>query len=905
MHSTAVLLAMTAVALMFVPGPVRAQNAAGASPFLSEEQFLSENDEVIVAVSLRDDVILSDGMIGYLIENDILLPFEQMMFLLEFPIQIAADGRTASGWFLDPTRLFTLDSAAGQVTSEGRPLSFDPDALRVVEGELYVPARLLSAWFPLDFIVNLRALSVSVEPREALAIDDRIARSDRKFGVTYRFRSVLPELPTPYSPATIPAVSADLAVGYRSNRDVFGTYSIRASGDLLYNNGELFVIGDEDELLDARIRLGRYNPRGGLLGRLDATEYAIGDIASPALPLITGAVSGRGIRVQRRPVGFVGSFDTVDIEGPIELNYEVELYRNDILINAQNPESATYLFEDVELLNGPNEIRLEFYGPQGQRRTETRFYQVGGTRARKGQLLYDVALAQLGETVIGVDPFDEDYPDDGIAGSVRLDYGLTNNLSASAGVSYIPIEDTDETRVYGTAGLQTQLGRFAVNANTAVDDTGGIAASLGVGTRVDNVSLTARQEVYFNDFLSNRSLLDDDFDNDLEDDRDLVSFSSVDAVAAFPKALEWGYVSANTGADVAVFENGDVEYGFDAGATLSARRFSTGGDIFYRGGDTTERLDGRGRFNLRFSDYQLRGSLDYRAIPDAKLRNASLRLSRTFDEGYVAALGYSHDFDPDRQTAFASLTRDFGTFTAGIFGSHSTGDNFEDETSVFLTLSFSTFTDPKTLRPRFNSQRFGRRGAVRASVYVDENQNGRRDPGERPLPDVEVRTINGELQRTGADGETLIMTPTDAWIDVAIGSDSLNDPLLRPATVGYAVLPRPGVVSEVALPVIVTADVEGVVAMVRGEETVPLTNVEIQVVRADRPEEIVANALTAFDGYYFIDGVPTGTYLLRIEPGQAERLGIAGGAVRPLAIEADSDLLTDQDFTVTRGETNP
>lgn len=872
--------------------------AAGASAeliapivTLNEQDFFTEDGEVILFINLRGELLLSDGVIAYVDGADLYLPFEQSMFLVQFPIRVAEDNRRADGWFIREHRRFSLDASSGEVVADGRTLRFDPARLRVLDGELYAPLRLLTQWLPLDFEINLRALELQITPRERIAIDEQIIRQNRAFGSTFRAVSQFAERPTPYRLFGVPAVGVNLSGSFRSGQSdqTLGAYTLRADGDLLWSNAALVAFGDDRGITDARIRLGRRNPRGGLLGPLDATVVEFGDVAGVAAALITASSAGRGVRIARRPSGFTGALDTIVLEGPIEPGYEVELYRNDILIAAQSPSDTQYRFEDVLLIGGRNELRLEFYGPQGQRRTETEQFLAGGAQARTGQLLYDAAIAQPGATVFGIRQLNSDASDAPLSASARFDYGLNPRTALTGGAFYTPVND-GAARGYLTGGLRTTVDLVFVTVDAALDSKGGVALGAGLSYTEDRFTVTARQQAYFNDFRSNRT--------QTTGQRQL-SYATGADVTAFSRDLVPGaFVTGSVGGDLNIFDNGDTTFGLDASLNVSARQLFFSTDLSFADLGDNGQISGSTRANVRLDEFQFRASTNYELSPVSELQNASVQIGRTVGDAYDVNLGYAHDLIADASNVSASVTKAFDAVTVGVLANHRRSNETADETAVFITLSLNTFTDQETGKTFFANNATGGRSAIAAHVFLDENQDGVRALDEPLLPDVTVRAA-GQIAVTDDHGRALIVDRgSNRWIDVTLDPESLGDPAFRPAVAGYAVLPRAGVSATVDLPVVATADVEGFVRLRRGETLSPLAGITVQVV--DDAGAVVASGDTAFDGLFFIDGIAVGRYALRIDPEQARRLGIDQAPERDLRLRRGDDIAIDQNFELQR-----
>jgi hypothetical protein len=88
-------------------------------------------------------------------------------------------------------------------------------------------------------------------------------------------------------------------------------------------------------------------------------------------------------------------FDRITLEGNLPLGWEVELYRNEVLLEFQSASAdGRYRFEDVSLLFGVNVLRLIFYGPQGQQREEVRQVRVDTDQISAGEFRYRIAANQ-------------------------------------------------------------------------------------------------------------------------------------------------------------------------------------------------------------------------------------------------------------------------------------------------------------------------------------------------------------------------------------------------------------------------------------------------------------------------------------------------------------------------------
>ena len=774
---------------------------------------------------------------------------------------------------------------------------------------------------------------MTINPRELIPVDDRIKRAKKGFGRTYQFRSRLPRHYELYKFAQIPSTETELTAGYTSGHDslFFSNGTVRAYGDILMMNGELFVTGKHDKVTNARIYLGRSDPDGGLLGPLNATRYALGDVSATAVPLVSHSMAGRGLRVSSRPKSYVAEFDRITIEGDLPDGYDVELYRNSILIDAQRRgegQAGRYRFSNVQLFRGTNNIRVEFYGPQGQRRTETRAYNVGGARVSVGKVYYDVSAHEAGRSVFGFDDRKERYPDGRFGGAARFDYGYSRDISLTGGIVAAPVPrrkrrggttvaDDDEYRYYATTGLRTQYDGVAIVADSAFDHTGGAALGLGAQMAVDHWNLSFRQEGFFNDFRSDASAHSlDDPDDQIDRTRHFKeSETRIDARRAF--LVDPGmHFALGLGGTYTKFRKDD-QWSIQKSLDVSAGLVSAGNTLSYNGGSKYDAsdLEGSARLNLRLIDkVSFRGSVSYGIGGDRSgVHSFSVGLSTllpletNFSTGYARNLAYGLN-EYDNENFYASLRRDFGWATLGLLGSYSRHQDpdIEDGATIALTASFSTFTDPKTFKTDVTSERIARQGAIRVAAFHDKNNNGVRDAGETNVRDAKILIAGARKPYYTGDGNKKIAKAakvrSGGWMDLAIMKGGLPAGDLSPGNKGAAVLPRPGVVTEVALPVSSTADIEGAVYLGRGDNERAMPNVTVQVVRVgpDGKGQVVAEAATEFDGVFAIATVPVGTYNLRIDPEQAKRIGIERPVVGDIELKSETGVIEGLKISLNR-----
>jgi hypothetical protein len=110
------------------------------------------------------------------------------------------------------------------------------------------------------------------------------------------------------------------------------------------------------------------------------------------------------------------------------------------------------------------------------------------------------------------------------------------------------------------------------------------------------------------------------------------------------------------------------------------------------------------------------------------------------------------------------------------------------------------------------------------------------------------------------------------------------------------VLPRPGSVVKLDFPIYETGEVDGAVEMERGGQRVPLPGIRLQVV--DSSGKVVSQALSGYDGSFFVQGVRLGSYTLRADPEQLGRLHLAAVPPQAIALTHDNPAATAGTITL-------
>jgi hypothetical protein len=860
----------------------------------SSLQFVQRPDEEILILQFQlDRYILSDGITGYLTKNGTLLSLQEVASALEFGISVDPATGQASGWTTDESRIFALDLYRRDVVVNGKRESVDLSRVELHEDGIYVDALLLSKWIPADLIVNLSRLTVKVSPREKLPIQTRLERetAQSKLNRSDKFRPSYPRARSSYALLDWPFVDASSSL-YQRSAQLGGRearYSGYVSGDFLFLSTTLYLAGmNGDSLTDARLTMGRHNPEGKLLGPLNAQSIELGDLFTPQLSLACNSQPGRGLEINSFPLSRPSEYDRTTLRGELPPNWEVELYRNDVLLDVQSASSdGQYEFVDVPLLYGSNVFRLVFYGPQGQKREEVKSAFVGSGMIRSGEGHYRISATQQDKYIIRDRSF---YTNSELIGDGRFiaeyELGISHNVSVSTGGASIPFEGGRKN--FANLGLRASLlgtfSRLDISRNLG----GGTALLLAAQTDLFGKDVYA-EHVQFVDYESERFKRSGDPIKNSERLRinGSIPFWPVKRISF---GLD-GYIEQR--------QSGQNRYELNNRISIHSHGFSVSnnlrGSLIQGGGiDRIRRVDGQFLLSGQFRKLTLRSQISYDPPPNQKFKLLSLSADYRFSAEFNSKLIINRDLILQKWTDYTvGFNRTFEEFIIGLEGRYENEDNY----SLRLTLSFSLGWQRQSHHPVLSSHRMGNSGAASVRVYLDKNFNGQFDENDQPLEGVRLRYSGRTSSPTDTRGVTFMTgLSCHRTTGITLELGTLEDPFWFPVNEGLEIIPRPGKTIQLDFPVVETGEIDGTVFLQRGTSTIEASNVVVQLL--DYSRKILQEVKTSFDGFYLFTNVPPGLYIVRISEEQMKRLKLKQIADNRVRINKSGQIISNQDFTI-------
>ncbi|HET6329776.1 MAG TPA: carboxypeptidase-like regulatory domain-containing protein [Holophagaceae bacterium] len=854
-------------------GPVSAPSAAATGAAIPPGDFSNRSDDELLLFEVRlQGATLSDTFPGYPSKDGVLVPLGELCRMLGLAITTDPLTGKANGFFITEKRTFSLDAGSNTVVIEARSQPLDRSKIEIHPDDIYVDTRLIAAWLPLDLKVDKLGARITITPREPLPnqVQANRMRGRGAFGGLRADNHHYIQVEDPYRWAEAPMVDETLRVSSTpapngSGRNTIAQSTTFATGDFLKLSASVFAYADSQGGRSVLATLGRRNPEGGMLGFLDATEFEFGEVFDPGLATVAQATSGTGLFITNFPLNSDIFGDKKTLRGNLPPGWQVELYQNGALIGFQSSRAdGLYEFREIPLIHGWNDFRLVFYGPEGQRREETEHLDNSVPLVPKGGFRYRLQAEDLHGGL-------------GNRGYLLGQYGLTDKLSAFAAAASMDLS-TGQTRHYGQAGIQGRWNFLSAQATATRAAEGGTAEELAIGTRLsDSVSLNLKRAELQSGFISdvfrpNFGLVKNRTDLDLSG----VAPSLSHPLLTLGATVRRDELVAGGNTLLLSPRIGTSYGGWFLMNTLNYQRTSL------PAGDTSSSF-GNMLVSRFFGSYALRGEGTYAITPVRHLQNLAVYLDTTRLRPWAIQAGVLRVMDTGETKLLASATKSVGRVGVGLESSWSSRSGWTAAVSLRVGLS----REPR--RGNWSSDAMGvaAYGALSARAFLDQNGNGRMDPGEKPLPGVSA-FVNGVARPETSNTEGILYQhsiPGDIRAKVLVNPSTLPDPMMQPVGEGFTFIPRAGHTTLLDLPVIQTGDVNGTVYLKSPGVTQPLPGVTVELVDGDG--QVAASARSAYDGYYELQNFRPGSYRLRIKPEDIQRRHLADAPVRVLDLTGD------------------
>ncbi len=818
-----------------------------------------ESPELFLLDFEADGYVLAESLPAYASGDTYLIDFVLFLEAVEFPIERA--DQLWSGWFRSEDRQFSWRIDSGVVKMTGR----DDEQLEYREwlddlDGTYVSVEALERWFNLELDVDPRLQSLTMTSGEPLPFQIWRERTLAK----YRHRSgqridADVVVADQYHWATMPLFNLNTHVTTRKQgdtRDSTGSMSLVMGMDLLkhsvvYTGSRAYSRQSQSNSTDSVNRL--------TIERAAATQdeplfagvnrYIFGDIYQANANLVIDSLTGRGFSIDRYPQGRTGNLGYVTIAGDAPPGWEVELYRNGTLIDfATVGADGRYFFPDQETPFGENTFVAKLFGPQGQTREDRQIFWGGGVELAKGDYDFSISHIDFDQTMLDGAPDNVDGLTASYATDFRYARALTGGLQLGAAFTRTGLGSRDRDGTFTDTDYVTLFGRLKLGPGVLIGETVnqvdyGEAWSLEylAGLYGQTISIAHRA---FNDYESPATVHRNDLD----------SVNELSVYGSFGRDTPNGYTLQFRHRELA---NGFSDFRIFNRLGLSLGPVNLSNDLEHLVSISPTTTNGRLRLASRIKRVSLRAQLDYQLTGDRPFKQVSATMNWDMTRRLNNNLTITKNLANDKLLHFTNLlsvsVRDYNlTF--------SVSSDLDDAWSVGAGFNIAFGYDLRRREFVTDNSGLAQTGRATMNLYMDDNNNGIRDPGEPAVPWAKYREQETLRQSPGA--LPLRALPSFRPVQIETRHFKFDDPFLVPRAQAYELRTHAGSDVSLDVAVLMTGDIEGRIFVGSADHAVAARGVVVSL--RDERGYVIAKARSEFDGYYSFNSVPGGYYEVRV-----------------------------------------
>ena len=835
-------------------------------------QIVQRPDDDLLLFSLNlGRVMLLDVLLTYedLETGQYFVPLSDFVDALEFPISVHPTNGTASGWFMDERRTFSLNLSTGIATIAGKEHTLPPSEIEHHEDGIYVSLKQIQEWFPITADIDFGQLAIVIKSLEPLPIEVRLARDKKREKIRKATRNKRKEYPLDNikAPAfTYPLINTNTQFTFEKKDNI--EKPLTASATTLISgiiagqdtNISLNKSTASDDGVNIRASIGLKNLNNTLFGVL-GREYKLGDINTRTIPLLTKSASGRGLYYSTMPLNSSSAQSgTIELRGELPVGYQVDVMRNGQLLGfiEEPDENGEYIF-NLNVFPGLNTFELVFYGPQGQKETREERHYIPTNPIQKGRFGFKTALIQDSTSLFADRSTGTDDDEGKYRVTAEAQYGLSDKSSLYTALVDTSIEGTRQR--YGLLRYSRSFKGIRADFSYAHSSESGQSASI----RFQSIFRGIRWQIqhdYFNGFASEETL-NAGLAGELEHSSNLRLSGLLPLVKNIPFSFNLDRLSNI---------EGTTRISWQGRITKNINKIRTTTELKQQIETNRDRkTDITFQIGSRYNNVSLRGGITYELEPLSVLKNVSLnadwhinnrsslrlglRRSGAVNPVHTISLGGSHSFDPIK------------------IGFNMSYDN-NDELRALLSSSFSLGKNPYKTSPFMRSKRMAETAMFAPRVFFDKNNNAIFDENDEWMKDVKFSgpRINRTAQ-TNKDGYVLLagITPYERGT-FQVNTSSLSDPFMRPKTSPQDYILRPGQVVKKDYPIVLVGETDGDIKLIRQGTKLPAQSIAVQII-SPTEQTIISTGKSEYDGFIWIQDIPMGDYIARINPEQIKELG--------------------------------
>jgi hypothetical protein len=802
---------------------------------------------------------------------------EDLFNTLSIPCIPAKNGNNITGFIETESRNYSINFETKQIIIGNKTINCKNGLVKEMDA-LYMESSLFAEAFGITLTFNYRALTI-------------ILKSDFELPIFKQLR--IEKLRTNISKIKGEVV-ADTIIKRDYHFAKFGSVDWAAASYQTWNGptNHQLSLGVGTELLggEANASVNYYsqykfdNRQLNYLWRWIDNDQSfikqaqVGKISNQTISFINAPVVGATVRNTPTTIRKASGYYTINEY--TEPNWSVELYINNVMVDyTKSDASGLYSFK-VPIVYGYTTLKLKFYGPLGEERTDERTMNVPYTIMPAGEFEYGVSGGVLEDTLSSR------------FGKAEFNYGVNRILTVGGGMEYLSSIANSPYIPYAKITLQP-FSKMTINGEYAY------------GVRARGL---------LNFYFRRDALLVIDYSKYAEGQHATLFNAPEERKIKLSIPLRVKKLAGFARLDYTQMVYKSFNYN-QANMMLSAyyQQFSTNSATMI---NWLGNLSSYATTDLALSyrtktGYTIRPSAQYN-IGDGKLINCKMTVEKyiprgNFSVSYERNVLYSDNF------INVNFKYDLPFARTNLSVSRSGGNTITSE-SIQGSLAFGGGNG--YVHTSNNSS--VSKGGLLLYPFLDLNNNGKFDRGEHMVKITNVSIMGGKVLFN--DKDSIVRIPDlNAFTNylVEFQDNDLENIAWRFKKKVYQVMIDPNQFKRINIPVVPVGEVSGMAYLNKDNILKGLRRILIKFYRRDNDKliaktlseadafsasRLVAQTLSESDGYIYYIGLEPGEYYARVDAEQLRNLKmVSSPEVIPIKIEqtVNGDIVSGMDFILS------
>ncbi|AGY54763.1 Sporulation Domain-Containing Protein [Bacteroidales bacterium CF] len=823
-------------------------------------QESADYEEIIVSFSVPR---IGGADVSALVKDETLyLCINDVFNFLKIKYNTDSGFNSFSGFFITEEATYNIDRTKNQILYLKKEFTLKEGDMIRTETGLYLKSNYFGEIFGLDCIFNFRALSVTLNTKIELPIIREMRQEQMRKSINQIKGVVEADTLIKRKYPILNFGNADWTLN--STQESSGAVNSR----LALNIGAIVAGGETDIMLNYEtdspfsLKQQYYQWRYANNDFKAFTQVILGKIQSESISTLTSPVVGG--KITNTPTTYRRSFGTYTLSDVTEPGWMVELYVNNVLVDYKKADASGFYTFDVPLIYGSTDVKLQFYGPWGEERSQEKSIEIPFNFLPKGRFEYDISAGMVEDSTRS------------LFSRANFDYGIARFMTLGGGVEYLSSLDSLKYIPFAKASIKIAPNLLLSGVYNYGTNFSGILnwkLKSNLQFEFNYIKYDKRQTAISTNYTEERKLL-------------------LSMPIRFKKTSFYTRLSLNQSlTETSKFTNAELIF---TGTVLGVNaNLTTGAQVY---GKSDPRVYSNMSFSARLPGGFILTPQALYNYSSGKFENAKCGIEkRLFKKGYLN-LSYDNNLNNKTSNIELGFRYDFSFAQSGINARRS-----GSTTTVTESATGSIIFDARSGYISGSSRSTVGTGGIILMSFLDINCNGIKDKGEPKISGLQAHISGGRIESN--DRDTLVRVfDLEPYANHILSIDGVNFDNIawQIKNKNMNVVVEPNMFRRIDIPVSVMGEASGMVYLSGRNGKSGQGRIIINFHRVD--SSLVKSTLSEADGYFSFLGLKPGKYYAQIDPAQMEKVGMT--ASEPINFEIhsliDGDIVDNLEFTLKK-----